>query len=248
MRRIAIAAALMVASTALIGAGWQNGSALPLPMGTPHMPPPPSGQGQLVDGAALYRLYCVTCHGDLLRGLTPEWIAQWPAQDQNCWKSKCHGPQHPQGGFVLPRTVPPLSGPDFLASFHTAVDLHAFMRARMPYQEPGWLDDSEYWAIVAYILDHDGLDVPEVLDAGNGAQLLLSPGSGSQPTATGSPTAATTPVAGVGTRTVIPSAATTAASGQGSPAMTPTVAAIAVGLGAVVGVILFVRRRRTGPG
>ncbi|HSR47715.1 MAG TPA: c-type cytochrome, partial [Anaerolineales bacterium] len=228
--RLIISLVVMLASASLIGAGWSEQASRPAPMPTPHMPPTPSGKGQLVDGEGLYQLYCITCHGDRLLGLTPEWIAQWPATHQNCWVSKCHGPNHPPDGYQLPKNVPALAGPGALAKFQTAADLHAFMQARMPYQEPGRLTSEEYWAIETYVLRENGIVVPEVLDETTASEVVLHPETVSTPVIvdTGTPSA---PVSGP----------------QASGEMDPRIAAIAVALGAVVGVILFLRRRRPTP-
>jgi mono/diheme cytochrome c family protein len=130
-----------------------------------------------VAGADLYRLHCVSCHGDQLLGLTPEYIALWPLEDQNCWKSKCHGAGHPNpqdGGFELPREIPAISGPGALGKFRSAAGLFAFVRARMPYQDPQWLKDDEYWAVVAYILNWNGLALPEELGPDNAGEVIIN--------------------------------------------------------------------------
>jgi hypothetical protein len=100
----------------------------------------------------IYRLWCKTCHGDTGQGLTVEFRMTWPEEDQNCWQSKCHIENHPPGGFILPRTVPALVGPGTLAKFTTASDLFGFMSAAMPFQEPGVLEDQDYWDLTAYLL------------------------------------------------------------------------------------------------
>jgi hypothetical protein len=112
-----------------------------------------------------------------LLGLTPSYIALWPLEDQNCWKSKCHGPGHPNpqdGGFELPREIPAIAGPGALGKFRSAAGLFAFIRARMPYQDPQWLKDDEYWAVVAYVLDWNGLAVPEELGPDNADEVIIN--------------------------------------------------------------------------
>ena len=56
--------------------------------------------------------------------------------------------------------APALAGSGALLKFRTAADLQAFIRAAMPYQDPGVLQDEEYWAITAYVLDYRGIDLP----------------------------------------------------------------------------------------
>ena len=61
-------------------------------------------------GAEVYRLVCKACHGDKGQGLTPDWIAQWAPEDQNCWQLKCHAENHPPERFVLPAIYRRCSG------------------------------------------------------------------------------------------------------------------------------------------
>ncbi|HET7010055.1 MAG TPA: c-type cytochrome [Anaerolineales bacterium] len=109
----------------------------------------------------IYRLWCKSCHGDALQGLTVEFRMTWPEEDQNCWQSKCHSENHPPGGFILPRTVPALVGPGALSKFPTAAELYAFIRAAMPFQEPGILDEQDYWDLTAYLLRKNGLPIDD---------------------------------------------------------------------------------------
>lgn len=184
---------------------------------------PPSAAEQIERGFALYRLYCVSCHGDALLGLTPSYIAQWPPEDQNCWQSKCHIENHPPDGFVLPRDIPAIAGVGALTKFRTAADVFAFVRARMPYQNPQWLSDEEYWAIVAYVLDHNGVPLRAALGPDNASKVVLRAAE-PQPEASPAPT---------------PPPAQPAAAFGGSP----TASLVAVGLGVVVAIVLFLRRR-----
>src|SRR5512134_251602 len=62
----------------------------------------PPDATQLDYGQEIYRLVCSACHGDVGQGLTPEWRSTWAPEDQNCWKSKCHGQNHPPDGFTFP--------------------------------------------------------------------------------------------------------------------------------------------------
>lgn len=231
-RRIAILLGGTLLGVSLVVGAFPVGAGPRAAMPTPHMPPTPSGEGQLVDGEGLYQLYCITCHGDELLGLTPEWIAQWPVTHQNCWESKCHIDNHPPDGFVLPRAIPPLAGPGALTRFRTAGDMHAFIQAWMPYQEPGLLTSDEYWAIEAYILKQNGLSAPDPLDDSTASAVLL-PGYASSPPPVASPS---------------PPAVGLKPGSSSSPTMDPILAVAAVGVGTVVGVLLFLRRRRLPPG
>lgn len=126
----------------------------------PTMPP---GSTQADYGAEIYRLVCKSCHGDVGRGLTAEWIAQWNPADQNCWQSKCHAANHPQDGFEIPHYVPPVMGEGALLRFDTALDLYEYLRSSMPWQDPGSLLDSEYWQLTAYLLEANNITPPVVL-------------------------------------------------------------------------------------
>ena len=193
-------------------------------------------------GYRLFRLWCVSCHGDALRGLTPEWIAKWPAEDQNCWTPKCHGLNHPPDGFTIPRDAPAIAGPGALLKFRTAADLFAYVSAAMPYQDPGVLSDEQYFKILGYVLERHGADVPaQGLSSANAAAVVihvLDPGgeSPSQPTSTAEADILPTHV---GAAVVEPTS-----TDQG---MDPRVAGFAVALGVIVGVALFLRRRRSPP-
>jgi cytochrome c len=119
---------------------------------------------------------CSACHGNRGQGLTNEWRAQWPLEDQNCWQSKCHAPNHPRDGFEIPHYVPPVLGPDTLVRFDNALDLHDYIRQCMPWQEPASLSEKEYWDITAYLVRQRGLDAPRgPLDAAGARQIQLHP-------------------------------------------------------------------------
>jgi cytochrome c5 len=117
-----------------------------------------SGLSQADVGAKIYGDWCITCHGDKGQGLTAAWRATWDPAHQNCWQSKCHSLNHPPGGFQIPRYVPAIVGPTTLTDFKTAADLHDFVSHKMPFQDPGVLDQDAYWALTAYLLQQNGLD------------------------------------------------------------------------------------------
>ena len=102
-------------------------------------------------GAEIYRLVCQDCHGNQGQGLTDEWRAEWAPERQNCWQSKCHAPNHPPEGFILPRYVPPLIGPSTLSRFETTLDLYNYIRVNMPWHNPGSLQEAEYWQLTAFL-------------------------------------------------------------------------------------------------
>src|SRR5688572_23546779 len=71
----------------------QETTATPAPVLTPAVtptidrlaaPPTVENPNQADEGAQLYWLHCLPCHGDQGQGLTDEWRAQYPPEDQNC--------------------------------------------------------------------------------------------------------------------------------------------------------------------
>jgi mono/diheme cytochrome c family protein len=110
-----------------------------------------AAEGQ--EGTKLYQQWCSTCHGDRGQGLTAAWRATWPANEQNCWQSKCHASNHPPDGFTFPQSVPPLIGDETLTKFNTAQDLYAYIRATMPYWSPQLLADEDYLAITTFLVE-----------------------------------------------------------------------------------------------
>ena len=87
--------------------------------------------GQLAMGQATFTQYCAGCHLATLAG---------------------------NPSSTPPR--PPLAGPRFAAKWQgkTAADLFAFASKNMPYGRGGSLEHDQYLAIVAYILQKNGVD------------------------------------------------------------------------------------------
>lgn len=131
----------------------------PFPFPTRLAPPPtvyPPTQAS--QGAQVYYLVCMACHGDRGQGLTDEWRNVLNVENRNCWQSRCHASNHPLDGFVLPKVIPAVVGPGKLEIFRTALDLHDYLHARMPWQAPGKLSDEEYWQLTAYLMEANGFD------------------------------------------------------------------------------------------
>ncbi len=177
----------------------------------------PPDATQLDHGREIYRLVCSACHAHSGEGLTDAWRSTWAPEDQNCWQSKCHAANHPPDGFVLP-IAPAVVGRQALAPFQTAADLHAFIQARMPWQEPNSMTADEGWAVTAYVIKLNRMN-PPALNADTAAQFRLHPEA-----------AAATPVQ--------------PASTPGKSAPTIPMLAGAVGLTAVI--LLAIRVRRQG--
>jgi cytochrome c len=138
----------------------------------PTLPPAPS---QADYGAQVYWLNCSPCHGDKAQGLTDEFRSQYPPEEQNCWKSHCHGKVTYENGFTIPTVVPELVGPNALQKFSTAANLYGFVHAAMPFQKPNSLTDEQYYQVVAFLLRQNGLiDRQTEVNASNAAQIVVS--------------------------------------------------------------------------
>ncbi|MCA9932745.1 MAG: c-type cytochrome [Ardenticatenaceae bacterium] len=150
-----------------------------------RLAPPPTvpSPGQADDGAYLFWLNCQPCHGDHGQGLTDEWRAQYPMEDQFCWNSGCHGKRPYEEGFTLPETVPAVIGENTLSRFVTAGQLYAYVRTAMPYEYPGALPDEEYLAIIAFLLRENSLGAGITLTEETVYDVTLRPLPTATPTA-----------------------------------------------------------------
>jgi len=148
----------------------------------PTLPVSPS---QADHGAQLYWLHCMPCHGDKGQGLTDEFRDTYPPEDNNCWARGCHGRNPYEDGFTLPTTVPRLIGSGALTKFASVANLNGFIRAAMPFEDPGVLTEDEYWQVTAFLLRENQIGYDEQLDASSAAQILLP--WAQQPTPTPTP-------------------------------------------------------------
>jgi mono/diheme cytochrome c family protein len=55
------------------------------------------------------------------------------------------------------RSVETLSRERLLGGWRNAAQLQAFIARRMPLDRPGWLPQSDYWAVTAYLLERERL-------------------------------------------------------------------------------------------
>ena len=176
----------------------------------------PPNAAQIDYGHEIYRLVCSACHGDIGQGLTPEWRSTWAPEDQNCWQSKCHAPNHPPEGFILP-IAPAINNLTKRSTFTTALQLQAYIHAAMPWYKPGGLTDERAWQVTAYVLKLNNIDAGPALNAETAAKIRLAPdlaaailesgtvssGAESAQDAVKSPASSTTPVFIAGALTVI---------------------------------------------
>jgi hypothetical protein len=119
-------------------------------------PPLPPNPTQLEKGAHLFWLNCAACHGDLGQGLTDEWRSVY-VEDANCWARGCHAGHNGDQGFPIPRDVPAIiSTTKNVLHFSTPQSLFNFLRTTHPPQNPGFMPDSDYWALTAYLWEQNG--------------------------------------------------------------------------------------------
>ena len=120
----------------------------------PTLPAEPS---QADHGAQDYWLYCLPCHGERGQGLTEEFRQTYPSEEFDCWKSGCHGRTPYEFGFTLPTKVPAVIAHNALWKFADAAQLNSYIRATMPFWNPGSLTEEEAWRVTAFILRENGL-------------------------------------------------------------------------------------------
>lgn len=142
-------------------------------LAAPPMPPEP---GQADYGAQVYYGVCMACHGDRGQGLTDEWRAVW-GEDANCWQSRCHGPDHPPEGFVIPETCcTAVLGTGTLTRFNNGQELFDYIADTMPWWNPGSLTREEFWQLTAFLMrGHNALPAEIMLDETNAAVFNLHP-------------------------------------------------------------------------
>lgn len=142
-------------------------------LAAPAMPAEPQ-QADL--GAEVYYQVCMACHGDFGQGLTDEWRVVW-GEDGNCWQSKCHSPDHPPQGFEIPRTCcKAVMGDETLSQFDNAQELYTYLVQTMPWWNPGYLQDEEYWQLTAYLMRaHGAMPSDVILSPANASVFLLRP-------------------------------------------------------------------------
>ena len=117
----------------------------------------PAMSSQADNGAQVYWLWCLPCHGDKGQGLTAEFRKTYPPEEEYCWASGCHGKRPYENGFTLPPAVPAVIGPVALRKFPTAANLHGYISASMPFWKPGSLTEEQTWEVTAFLLRDNGL-------------------------------------------------------------------------------------------
>lgn len=111
----------------------------------------PNPQDPIAWGGQLYGHHCASCHGDSGQG---------------------HGAPAVVGANALPLDPPP-NAKFRKNKFATAADVFEFVHTSMPPGHGGSLTDDEYWAIMAFDLHANGVNVTGKLDATSAAQIKL---------------------------------------------------------------------------
>lgn len=136
---------------------------------------------QVARGAQLFDSACSDCHGDTALGFA-EAVLSFPAEERLC--IKCHRPTNPpqmapevmtaRDAFNL-GNPPPLAGERHsLAKYQNGFGLYSYVRATMPRWAPGSLDDTDYLAITAFLLEYSGTSLgDERLTEANAAQFRI---------------------------------------------------------------------------
>jgi cytochrome c len=151
--------------------GQAEATPTPNRLAQPTMPAAPS---QADYGARVFWGDCLPCHGDKGQGLTDEFRTTYPPEEQYCWNRGCHGKVPYQQGFTIPKQIPALIGETTLAKFSDAAQLHAYIRAAMPFWKPGSLTDEDAWRVTAFLLRQNHLwDDKTELNASNAASVKI---------------------------------------------------------------------------
>lgn len=115
--------------------------------------PPAGGGDQIAMGQSLYGENCASCHGAGGEG---------------------HGSAPPVvGKGALP--LDPRPGSKRAVQFKTVADVGGWVKANMPPKAPGSLTDDQYWAILAFDLKANGVDLGGKHLDGALAQTLVIP-------------------------------------------------------------------------
>jgi cytochrome c len=114
---------------------------------------PTTFASQVAQGQTLYAEHCASCHGDSGQGTS-------------------HGPRVvglAQGALPLA----PRQGSQRTTQFVTVADVGTFAATHMPPDHPGSLSADQYWAILAFDLHANGVDLPKPIDGSNAKDVVL---------------------------------------------------------------------------
>lgn len=108
---------------------------------------------QVAFGLATYAANCAQCHGADGSGLTAPPLV---------------------GDDALP-LEPPDDRAERTEDFVTALDVYDFASENMPLGNPGSLEDEQYLAIVAFVLEQNGVTLDEPLSEDNADEVVINP-------------------------------------------------------------------------
>ncbi len=117
-------------------------------------------------------------------GTVPTTFADQVAMGQTLYGAKCKSCHGASGeGGKAPAVVgldkgalpldPPPNARYRKTQFKTVADIAAFVVKSMPPTAPGSLSEEEYWAILAFDLKANGIDLPQKLDAALASTLTV---------------------------------------------------------------------------
>lgn len=148
--RIAAVVCLAVL-TACGGSGTGESGATP---STPsNEPEPQTFADQVTLGQKLYGANCASCHG---------------ASGEGAKAPRVVGLN--EGALPLD---PPATSKARKSQFKTAADVAEFVVKNMPPGKEGSLKESDYWAILAFDLHANGVDLPTKLDASSAKEVVI---------------------------------------------------------------------------
>jgi cytochrome c len=116
-------------------------------------PPPASFTEQVVQGQTLYAQNCASCHGDAGQGAKAPRVVGLK-----------------EGALPLD---PPADRKLRKRQFGTVADVAQFAVANMPPKKAGSLTADQYWAILAFDLHANGIDLPSPLTPAQASTLTI---------------------------------------------------------------------------
>ncbi|MEZ4630603.1 MAG: cytochrome c [Deinococcales bacterium] len=123
---------------------------------------------QIALGKKLFEKNCAVCHGATALGFV-EAKEAFPEEDRRCYR--CHRATtryidwlNIQDNYMFAIGDPPaLRGERNLKKFGNGLNLFSYTKSTMPRYEPMRLNDSEYWAVIAYLLNLNDFDLNDIL-------------------------------------------------------------------------------------
>lgn len=114
-------------------------------------PPPASAAEQVARGGKVFGMHCAECHGAAGQGTedAPPLV----------------------GSGALP--LNPRPGQERSAPFHTALDVAQFVTHNMPPAPRKKLAEADYWAVLAFALDANGVALSRAVGPDNAASIVL---------------------------------------------------------------------------